>query len=736
MTTPADETTRPTLTRALVRPVVRLSRRVRYGVAGRIMFANSVMLVGIMVLTTSLLYLQLSQINTARQQDLLRSAADSISLSLGIVDAGDTDVSDDLLAPSSRADVRSMLNNVVNEYQFDTAAVVPIDYLRTPPSLGSADRRVAMERNIVTASSGDIPDDSIDQLAASIGPTRILSGRSVVRFLDDGGEGGGTMYVVTPVFAKHLGIDEVGPNTVVGAVIVGNSADAVRAGFLAQSKWLIGIAIATLLLGIGASWVTSRGLRRVTGDYGANELRGIIEFYSSVLKAVSEGLLLIDRSLGIVLINAEARQLLGLPSVGTKRQGAGSAEDAGAGPGDAAGVGSAEDAGAGPGDAAGVGSDETRGQTGTTADSATTSGTGTAPNDGTPADSRAKRDTEVTGDTATASASATPTTASASSKSTTTTPDAVESTTPEGGIPLSDLDLPEALIDLLASGRWARNEFHYTDDRVLIVNQQPTDEGSDTWVVTMRDHTELAELTGELVSVRSFSDSLRAQTHEYANRLHMVISLLETGHVDEAIDFAAKDLDDLSRVTGDGQMSFDHPVLSALLLSKIAQAGEVGIDMTVDTVGLTGSLGGDDRDLATILGNLIDNAFDALSRQDVLPENKRVHVHLSGAGGPSGFTIEVSDDGPGIAEEDLDAIFERGWSTKHDGVTTDSGRGRQQTGTRGVGLSLVVQAVRRLGGAIDVQGRGEDGDEFSGAVLTVWLPDDMAAAQRTRTTEQ
>lgn len=733
MTTPADETTRPTLSRALVRPVVRLSRRVRYGVAGRIMFANSVMLVGIMVLTTSLLYLQLSQINTARQQDLLRSAADSISLSLGIVDAGNTDLSDDLLAPSSRADVRSMLDNVVNEYQFDTAAVVPIDYLRTPPSLGSADRRVAMERNIVTASSGDIPDDSIDQLAASIGPTRILSGRSVVRFLDDGGEGGGTMYVVTPVFAKHLGIDEVGPNTVVGAVIVGNSADAVRAGFLAQSKWLIGIAIATLLLGIGASWVTSRGLRRVTGDYGANELRGIIEFYSSVLKAVSEGLLLIDRSLGIVLINAEARQLLGLPSVGTKRQGAGSAAD---------GTGSAEDAGAGPGDAAGVGSDETRGQTGTTADSATTSGTGTTATDGTPADSRAKRDTEVTADTevtgasATASASATPTTASASSKSTTTTPDAVESTTPEGGILLSDLELPEALIDLLASGRWARNEFHYTDDRVLIVNQQPTDEGSDTWVVTMRDHTELAELTGELVSVRSFSDSLRAQTHEYANRLHMVISLLETGHVDEAIDFAAKDLDDLSRVTGDGQMSFDHPVLSALLLSKIAQAGEVGIDMTVDTVGLTGSLGGDDRDLATILGNLIDNAFDALSRQDVLPENKRVHVHLSGAGGASGFTIEVSDDGPGIAEEDLDAIFERGWSTKHDGVTTDSGRGRQQTGTRGVGLSLVVQAVRRLGGAIDVQGRGEDGDEFSGAVLTVWLPDDMAAAQRTRTTEQ
>ncbi|GAA0034413.1 sensor histidine kinase [Brevibacterium metallidurans] len=629
----ASTTARPALTRTFVDPVVRLSRRVRYGVAGRIMFANSVMLVGIMILTTSLLYLQLSQLNTKREQDLLRSAADSISLSLGAVEADEASSRDEFLAPSAHERLRTMLRTVVSEYDFDIASVVPIDYIRTPPSLGSANRRADLAENIVTASSGDIPDDSLDQLAASVNTTRVLSGRSDVRFVDDGGEGGGTMYVVTPVFAQQLGLDEVGPGTVVGAVVVGNSADAVRSGFLAQSKWLIGIAIATLLLGIGASWVTSRGLRRVTGDYGATELRNMIEFYSSVLKAVSEGLVLVDRSMGIVLINAEARELLGLPSTGSKRD--------------------ARDSGSPP-----------------------------------------------------------------------VAPDPVAATTPEGGIPLADLDLPEALTDLLASGRWARDEIHYTDDRVLVVNQQPTEEGADTWVVTMRDHTELAELTGELVSVRSFSDSLRAQTHEYANRLHMVISLLETGHVDEAIDFAAKDLDDLSRVTGDGNMSFDHPVLSALLLSKVAQAAEAGIEMTVDTAGLTGSLGGDDRDLATILGNLIDNAFDALSRQDVLPENKRVHVHLSGAGGAAGFTIEVSDDGPGIAEEDLDAIFERGWSTKHDGVTTDRGDGRRQTGTRGVGLSLVVQAIRRLGGAIDVQGRGEDCDEFSGAVLTVWLPDD------------
>ncbi|MGO2034287.1 MAG: sensor histidine kinase, partial [Brevibacterium aurantiacum] len=560
----------------LTGPVARVSRRLKFGVAGRIMFANSIMLVGIMVLTTSLLYIQLSQLNQKREQDLLGSAADNMSMSLSLVGSGEA-TTDDFIDEGSQDDVETMLENVVSQYDFDVAAVVPIDYLVTPPSLGSSNRQERIEANIVSSASGDVPDDSVDQLAAAVDGSKVSEGESVVRFLEDGGPGSGTMYVISPVFAKHLGVDDTGPNTVVGAVVVGNSADSVREGFLAQSNWLIGIAITTLILGIAASWATSRGLRRVTGDYGANELRGMLEFYSSVLKAVSEGLLLLDRSTGIVLINAEARELLGLPAAGEGKAGEKIAD----------------------------------------------------------------------------------------------TDDPVRATSPIGGIALRSLNLPDALRDLLSSGRWARDEIHYTDDRVLVVNQQPTDAASDTWVVTMRDHTELAELSGELVSVRSFSDSLRAQTHEYANRLHMVVSLLETGHVDEAIEFAAKDLDDLNRVTGDGQMSFDHPVLSALLLSKIAQAAEVGIDMTVDTAGLSGRLGGDDRDLATILGNLIDNAFDALRRQDVLPEDKRVHVHLSGAGGASGFTIEVSDDGPGIDEEYVDAIFERGWSTKHDGVEID-----------------------------------------------------------------
>src|SRR5699024_10762987 len=150
-----------------------------------------------------------------------------------------------------------------------------------------------------------------------------------------------------------------------------------------------------------------------------------------------------------------------------------------------------------------------------------------------------------------------------------------------------------------------------------------------------------------------------------------------------------------------------HPVLSALLLSKIAQAAEDGIEMTVDTAELTGRLSGDDRDLATILGNLIDNAFDALSRQDVLPEDKRVHVSLSGSGGAGGFTVVLSYAEPGIDRGHFDVISELGCTPKHDGVDTDQVHDDQLTRTRVVGLTLVGQATPRLGGTVGVQGPRE-----------------------------
>ena len=409
-----------------------------------------------------------------------------------------------------------------------------------------------------------------------------------------------------------------GESQLVGAAVVGVSPQAVQDEFAPQARaiWLLGAL--TVVLGVCANWVTLRGLWRVTGDYGTRELGAVLDYYASVLRAVSEGLLLVDRSQGVVFFNAEAAELLGMP-------------------------------------------DET-------------------------------------------------------------------ARTP---IALHDLDLDPSLQSLLAEGRYARDEIHYTSSRVLVVNQQPASQSPDTWVMTMRDHTELQELTGELVSVRSFSESLRSQTHEYANRLHMIVSLVETGAFDEAVEFATREIDQSERPADNLLDGFDHPILTALLLTKMSQASESGIRLELDTDSLCGTVTADDRDLVTVVGNLIDNALDAVSADTVPADRRTVRVRFSG-NQTQGLVIEVSDDGPGIEESALDSVFERGWSTKHDGVAQATHEGRMQHSSRGVGLALTVQAVRRMGGAIDVQGSGEElCDEaevadlpapLRGALFTVWVP--------------
>src|SRR3712207_5286584 len=101
---------------------------------------------------------------------------------------------------------------------------------------------------------------------------------------------------------------------------------------------------------------------------------------------------------------------------------------------------------------------------------------------------------------------------------------------------VGELGLPPELTAALAQQRTAVDEVHLTGTRVLVVNQAPPrPEGRSAGaVVTLRDHTELQALTGELDSVRAFAESLRAQAHEAANRLQTTVSLVELGRTQEA----------------------------------------------------------------------------------------------------------------------------------------------------------------------------------------------------------
>jgi two-component system CitB family sensor kinase len=243
-------------------------------------------------------------------------------------------------------------------------------------------------------------------------------------------------------------------------------------------------------------------------------------------------------------------------------------------------------------------------------------------------------------------------------------------------------------------------------DRLLVCSRRRVAAGGRElgWVITLRDRTELEHALRELDETRSLTDALRAQQHEFANRMHVLTGLLELEHYDEAIRYAS----DVDRATeglaSELSATIDEPRLVALLVAKTTVARERGVTLTVLAPEPVPVRSDYVEPLVSILGNLVDNGIDAAL--DTMPPSgalPTVSVRL-GIEGDS-LIVEVTDTGPGVPAEAVDSIFTGGWSTKTNGT------GRQ----RGIGLALVRQLIDRLGGTVTVQaGRG--------AVFRVTLP--------------
>ncbi|EXU64619.1 histidine kinase [Streptomyces sp. PRh5] len=269
----------------------------------------------------------------------------------------------------------------------------------------------------------------------------------------------------------------------------------------------------------------------------------------------------------------------------------------------------------------------------------------------------------------------------------------------------SDLGLPPALTGALLAAEPRVDELHLTAERVVVVNTSPVSSGEQRGtVVTLRDHTELQALSGELDSLRGFAEALRSQAHEAANRLHAVVSLIELGREDEAVDFATAELELAQALTDQVVAAVAEPVLAALLLGKAAQASERGVELVlapdsrIDDGVLPPGLPA--RDLVTILGNLIDNATDAAAEgigNESAPRSARVTVTARADAGE--LTLRVSDTGAGLDPAAAEEVFRRGWSTKSPG--------------RGLGLALVQQATRRNAGTVEVTTSPDGGAEFT-----------------------
>jgi two-component system CitB family sensor kinase len=271
------------------------------------------------------------------------------------------------------------------------------------------------------------------------------------------------------------------------------------------------------------------------------------------------------------------------------------------------------------------------------------------------------------------------------------------------GRPLQELLPPGRLGDIVRGEISGSDLLVLADDRVLVVNRMPIELEHRRhlgWVVTFHDQTESETLKRELDEAIGLTEALRAQSHEFANRMHTLVGLVELGQYGEAIRFVTDVSAARDALTEQLKEGIRDPKLVALTLAKSSLAEERGVQLRVAADCHVDADLTDVTAVLTVAGNLIDNAIEATAQ---VPGPRWVELTVVSAG--ENLMIRVRDSGPGVPDDMREAIFTDGFTSKS-----------SPTGARrGLGLALVWQITERRGGMVSV---GRDG----GAVFTAVLP--------------
>ncbi|GAA1661398.1 sensor histidine kinase [Citricoccus zhacaiensis] len=248
---------------------------------------------------------------------------------------------------------------------------------------------------------------------------------------------------------------------------------------------------------------------------------------------------------------------------------------------------------------------------------------------------------------------------------------------------------------------WDLTTFALAGERILLARVRPARaQGRQIGrTLTVQDRTELESSLRELEGQRSLTETLRSQTHEFSNRLHVISGLLSLGETEEAQEY-------IRGLTGLAGGPFQHDLsdasLSALVGAKSALAREAGVvlELTAD-----GSVEADwraDDDALTVVANLLTNAIEAAG------DGGRVMLEVTA--GAAGFAVQVDDSGPGLDPEAAQTLFRWGASTKDTGPASS-----RPAGGRGIGLALVDRIARRRHGRVEVTPSPWGGARFRAA---------------------
>ncbi|MFC5733944.1 DcuS/MalK family sensor histidine kinase [Cytobacillus gottheilii] len=258
--------------------------------------------------------------------------------------------------------------------------------------------------------------------------------------------------------------------------------------------------------------------------------------------------------------------------------------------------------------------------------------------------------------------------------------------------------LPETrLTRIIKSGETELDQEQKLNGVTILVNRVPVvvDNQPVGAIATFRDKTEVQLLAEQLTGVRNYADALRAQAHEFMNKLHVILGLVRTEQYETLTNYVSETVSHRETEVGFVTKMVLDPVLAGFLIGKLSFARESGASLSIECTNKIPkpATSKTTNELITIIGNLIDNALEAVADRP----NKKVELMLDYA--EEILTVEVKDTGKGMEQAIQDQILEKGFSTK----------GKN----RGLGLYLLQQAIERLEGDLIVSSKIGKGTNFA-----------------------
>jgi len=279
------------------------------------------------------------------------------------------------------------------------------------------------------------------------------------------------------------------------------------------------------------------------------------------------------------------------------------------------------------------------------------------------------------------------------------------------GLPIEDVLPDSAMREVLKSGEPQFDREVWRHDHSIIANRIPLRQGNTiTGVVSsFRRKDELALVSRKLTRIQQYADSLRSQSHEYSNKLHTIAGLIQIGATDEALVLIGQESQSHQELINLLIESVPDPILAGCLLGKYNRAKELNLTLVIDAESHMAALPESlpREHLVSIIGNLIDNAFEATL--EGRGPGGQVFLSMTDLGNE--LIFEIEDQGAGIDDQIKDKIFEKGVSSK-----ANIGHG--------FGLHLVQSLLNGLGGTITVEPADNQGSRF-----IVYIPKQQTLTQ-------